>query len=152
MLAKTATKILPLALGLVLMSGIAMADLVRKESAHPVKATIDRLEASLKDKGFAIFARIDHAAGAKSVGAELRPTELIIFGNPAGGTPLIQAEQTMGLTLPLKVLAWQDEAGKTWIGYDDLAGLAEARGMPKGHPAIGKIGQALDALTGAAAK
>lgn len=135
-----------------LMSGLAMADLVRKESAHSVKDTIDRFESTVKDKDFKVFARIDHAAGAKSVGAELRPTELIIFGNPAGGTPLIQAEQTMGLTLPLKVLAWQDEGGKVWIGYDDMASLAAARGIAADHPVVQKIGTALDALTGAAAK
>ena len=86
------------------------------------------------------------------MGADLRPTELMIFGNPQGGTPLIQAEQTMGLTLPLKVLVWQDEAGKVWLGYDEIDELATARGIAKDHPAVQKAGQALDALTGAAVR
>lgn len=137
---------------LMMMSNIASAELLRKPSTHPVKETMDKLEAILKDKGFTIFARIDHAAGAKSVGADLRPTELIIFGNPAGGTPLIQAAQSMGLTLPLKVLTWQDEDGKTWIGYDELAPQAMARGIDKTNPVVAKISSALDNLTTAAAQ
>jgi uncharacterized protein (DUF302 family) len=152
MLTKVITTGLALTASLALISGLAAADLVRKESAHPVKETVDRLESIVTEAGFKVFARVDHAAGAKSVGKDLRPTELIIFGNPAGGTVLIQAEQTMGLTLPLKVLTWQDEAGKTWIGYDEMSGLAAARGVAKDHPVVQKIGEALNGLTGAAAK
>jgi uncharacterized protein (DUF302 family) len=128
----------------------ALADMVKKESSLPVKETMDRLEAIVMGKGFKVFARIDHAAGAKSVNQDLRPTELLIFGNPAGGTPLIQAEQTMGLTLPLKVIAWQDESGKVWIGYDNMGDLLAMRGLPQDSPAVAKLGGALDAMTSAA--
>ncbi len=93
-------------------------------SHSSVKATIDRLEASLKDGGVSIFARIDHAAGAVSAGMSLRPTEVLIFGNPKVGTPLMQANQTIGIDLPLKVLAWEDADSTVWVTYNDLAWLA----------------------------
>jgi uncharacterized protein (DUF302 family) len=94
-----------------------MADdgLTTIESPHDVKTTIDRLEAAAKAKGLTIFARIDHGVGAAAAGLQLRPTELLIFGNAKGGTPLMQEQQTTGLDLPLKTLAWQDSAGKTWL-------------------------------------
>jgi uncharacterized protein (DUF302 family) len=130
----------------------ASAEMVTKESSLPVKEAIDKLEKVVTEKGFKVFARIDHAAGAQSVEQELRPTELLIFGNPAGGTPLIQAGQAMGLTLPLKVLAWQDEAGKVWLGYDAMGDLLAIRGLPRDHPAAAKIDGALDAMTTAASK
>ena len=130
----------------------SQAEMLRKESALPVAATMDRLEGILKEKGFKIFARVDHAAGAKSVNLELRPTELIIFGNPTGGTPLMQAEQTMGLSLPLRALAWQDAAGKVWLGYDAVGDLAAARGVAKDHPAALRTADALKAFTDAAVK
>ena len=88
--------------------------LVTIASRHPVKETIDRLEAAVKAAGISVFARIDHAAGATSVGMPLRPTELLIFGNPKGGTPLMQSRQAIGLDLPLKMLAWEDGSGKVW--------------------------------------
>ena len=81
-------------------------------SARSVKDTIDRLEVDVKSKGMTVFARVDHAAGAKEVGMALRPTELLIFGNARGGTPLMQAYQTMGIDLPLKALAFEDAEGK----------------------------------------
>jgi uncharacterized protein (DUF302 family) len=139
-------------LTLFLLVTAASAEMVKKQSTLPVKDTIDKLEKLVTEKGFKVFARIDHAAGAKSVDQELRPTELLIFGNPAGGTPLIQAGQSMGLTLPLKVLAWQDEAGKVWIGYDAMGDLLALRSLPKDHPAAAKIDGALDVMTTAASK
>jgi uncharacterized protein (DUF302 family) len=128
------------------------AEFLRKESAVPVKVTIDRLETILKERGFTIFARVDHAAGAKTVNLELRPTELLIFGNPQAGTPIMLAEQTMGASLPLRALAWQDAAGKVWLGYDAIADLATERGLSKDHPAVVRTGEALKALTDAAVK
>ncbi len=98
-------------------------------SAHGVKDTIDRLESEVKVKGMAVFARIDHAAGAKEVGLSLRPTELLIFGNAKAGTPLMQANQTIGIDLPLKVLAWEDAKGKVWLSYNEPAWLAGRHGM-----------------------
>jgi uncharacterized protein (DUF302 family) len=94
-------------------------------SAHSVKATIDRLESEVKSKGLTVFARIDHAAGAKEVGMPLRPTELLIFGNARGGTPLMQAVQTSGIDLPLKALAWEDAGGKVWLSYNEPGWIAE---------------------------
>jgi len=108
-----------------------MADkgLMTVASQHRVKTTLDRLETAAKAKGMIIFARIDHAAGATSVGLPLRPTELLIFGNARGGTPLMQLAQTIGIDLPLKALAWEDAAGKTWLSYNEPAWLAARHGV-----------------------
>ncbi|HEY1736344.1 MAG TPA: DUF302 domain-containing protein [Methylovirgula sp.] len=104
---------------------MTVAGLTSIASAFGPKDTSDRLEAAIKSKGLTVFARVDHAAGAKAVGMELRPTELFLFGNAKGGTPLMQAEQTIGIDLPLKALVWQDAAGKTWLSYNDPAWLAQ---------------------------
>jgi uncharacterized protein (DUF302 family) len=98
--------------------------LVTLASKFTVKQTLDRLEADLKTKGITVFARIDHAAGAASVDMRLRPTELLIFGSPKGGTPLMQANQAIGIDLPLKILGWQDAGEKVWVTYTDPAWLA----------------------------
>ena len=103
--------------------------LVCVQSRHSVKATIDRLEAALNASGVTVFARIDHAAGAASVGMELRPTEVLIFGNPRAGTPLMQAGQSIGLDLPLKMLAWEDAGGSVWLTYNDPTWLAARHGL-----------------------
>ncbi len=115
--------------------------LVTVESTHSVKDTIDRVAAGLAAKGVAVFARIDHAAGAASVGMTLRPTELLIFGNPRAGTPLMQSRQSIGIDLPLKVLGWQAEDGKVWLSYNDLGWLARR------HRLDGDAMSAVDALT-----
>ena len=83
-----------------------------------------------------IFARVDHAAGATSVGLPLRPTELLIFGNARGGTPLMQLAQTIGIDLPLKALAWEDAAGKTWLSYNEPAWVAERHGLGEQGAAV----------------
>jgi uncharacterized protein (DUF302 family) len=98
--------------------------LVTVACAHSVAEAIDRLETALRAKGVTIFARIDHAAGAASAEMSLRPTEVLIFGNPKAGTPLMQANQTIGLDLPLKILAWQDAEDKVWLTYSDPVWLA----------------------------
>lgn len=99
--------------------------LVTLKSAHSVKDTIDRFESTAKARGLNIFLRVDHAAGAKKVGKDLRPTELLVFGNPQGGTPLMECAQSAGIDLPLKALAWQDASGQVWLGYNDPQFLAE---------------------------
>jgi len=99
------------------------------QSGNSVKVTIDRLEAMLKNKGITVFARIDHAASAAAVGMSLRPTELLIFGDPTAGTRLMQAEQTIGIDLPLKALVWEDANGGVWISYNDPAWLAVRHGL-----------------------
>lgn len=93
--------------------------LITVKSPHGVKDTIDRFEAAAKARGLNVFLRVDHAAGAKKIGKELRPTELLVFGNPQGGTPLIECTQSAGIDLPLKALAWQDGSGQVWLGYND---------------------------------
>ena len=99
--------------------------LVSVASKYSVKDTLDRLEADLKAKGITVFARIDHAAGAASVSMPLRPTEVLIFGNPKGGTPLMYSlNETIGIDLPLKMLGWQDADGKVWLAYNDVSWLA----------------------------
>jgi uncharacterized protein (DUF302 family) len=92
-----------------------------------------------------IFARIDHAAGAAEVGLSLRPTEVLIFGNARGGTPLMQSAQTIGIDLPLKALVWQDVTDVTWLSYNDPSWFAKRHGL--GHEVDG----AVNAMTGALA-
>jgi uncharacterized protein (DUF302 family) len=130
----------------------ATADIVKLQSPHSPRETMDRFEAVVKQRGLTVFARIDHAAGAQKVDLTLRPTELLIFGNPRSGTPLMQASQTMGLALPMKVLVWQDAESKVWIGYDAPADAAAERGVPRDHPVVGQVTQALQGLTAEAVK
>ncbi|HSO08003.1 MAG TPA: DUF302 domain-containing protein [Pelomicrobium sp.] len=120
--------------------------LVTLRSGHPPKQTLDRFEEMAKSKGMKIFARIDHAAGARSIGQELRPTELIIFGNPQGGTPLMQCAQSAGIDLPLKALAWQDASGQTWLAYNDPAWIAARHGAGECGGVPAKMRGALDAF------
>lgn len=129
-----------------------MNGLTTMPSARDTKATIDRLESEVKSKGLTVFARIDHAAGAKEVGLPLRPTELLIFGNARGGTPLMQAAQTIGIDLPLKALAWEDADGKTWLSYNEPSWIAERHGASGQAAEIAqRLGTALAALVKAAA-
>lgn len=127
------------------MPALAVDGLIQVKSPYPVAETLDRLEAGAKQRGLKVFARIDHAAGAASVGKNLRPTELLIFGNPQGGTPFMQCAQTVGIDLPLKALAWQDEQGQVWLARDDLAYTAKRHGVPE-CAAIEPIGKAVSAL------
>jgi uncharacterized protein (DUF302 family) len=103
--------------------------LIPVRSPHSAKATMDRLETLAKEKGMTIFARIDHAAGAAKVGKKLRSTELLIFGNPQGGTPFMECTQTTGIDLPLKALVWEDDSGQVWLGYNDPEFLARRHGV-----------------------
>lgn len=103
--------------------------LISVKSPYPVGETVDRLQAGTAQRGLKVFARIDLAAGATSVGKNLRPTVLLIFGNPEGGTPLMQCVQTAGIDLPLKALAWQDGQGQVWLGYNDTGYLAVRHGI-----------------------
>jgi uncharacterized protein (DUF302 family) len=111
-------RIVAAALLLLLSATSALSEkLVALESKYDVKETLDRLAAELDKRGIKVAARIDHAAGAKAVGMELPPIEVLMFGNPRLGTPLMQSAPAIGIDLPMKVLAWQDKAGKVWIGY-----------------------------------
>ena len=105
-------------------SSVGMEGRTTIPSRFDPQETMNRLETELRAQGMNIFARIDHAAGAREAQLELRPTEVIIFGNARGGTPLMQLDQTVGIDLPLKALVWQDETNKTWISYNDPSWIA----------------------------
>ena len=122
--------------------GFAADGLIAVKSPYGPKETMDRLEIVLKEKGMTIFARVDHAAGAARVGGQLRPTEVLIFGNPQGGTPFMECSQTVGIDLPLKALVWEDGSGQVWLGYNDPTYVANRHGVPQ-CPVAGSLKQTL---------
>ena len=124
--------------------------MIVKSSAHSVSATLDKLEAVLKKNGIRVFARVDHAAGAKSVDLDLPATQLLIFGNPKLGTPLMQASRSVAIDLPMKALAYADQDGVVHLAYNDPAYFAERHGISGQDAVIGKMTGALDKLTDAA--
>ena len=103
--------------------------LITIESRYGPEVTMNRFEAEVRARGMTVFAHIDHAAGAATVGLPLRPTELLIFGNARTGTPLMQSTQTFGIDLPLKALVWQDASGSTWLSYNDSTSLAHRHSL-----------------------
>jgi uncharacterized protein (DUF302 family) len=103
---------------------VSDAGLITVRSGFSVNGTIDRLTAAVTSRGMTVFAAIDHAANAAEVGMDLRPTQLLIFGNPRAGTVLMQDQQSVGLDLPLRTLVWEDEAGDVWATYNDPHWLA----------------------------
>jgi uncharacterized protein (DUF302 family) len=111
------------------------------------KETMERLDAEIRARGMTVFARINHAALAAEAGLPLRPTEVILFGNPRGGTPLMQARQTMGIDLPLKALVWQDGDGKTWLSYNDPTWLATRHNAEGVDPFVAKLALAVGELS-----
>jgi uncharacterized protein (DUF302 family) len=118
-----------------------------RPSSYGANETMDRIAAGVVEKGMAILARIDHAVAAAKAGLELRPTEVLIFGNARAGTPLMQAAQTIGIDLPLKVLVWQDDKGETWLAYNDPNWLAKRHGADDGtDPIPAKMTEGLSAL------
>ena len=119
------------------------SDLITIKSSHDVAATADRLEKALLAKGMTLFIRIDHAAGAHKVGQSLRPTELVIFGNPKIGTPMMQCSQTLAIDLPQKALIWEDEEGQVWLSYNDSQYVANRHGVSNCAEVVKKIGNAL---------
>jgi len=126
---------------------MAADGLITLSSSHGPKDTMDRLAAEITARGMTIFARVDHAAGAAEAGLPLRPTELLIFGNAKGGTPLMQSDQTIGIDLPLKALVWQDASGRTWLSYNDPGWLAKRHGLgAEVDPAVKVMAAALNAI------
>jgi uncharacterized protein (DUF302 family) len=121
----------------------ADSGLISVKSAHDVKTTADRLEGMLKQKGMKVFIRINHAQGAQKIGKELRPTELIVFGNPKVGTPLMQCAQSVAIDLPQKALIWQDAQGQVWLSYNDPNYLVERHQITGCDEVIKKVGKAL---------
>ena len=138
-------KLLISIISIFLFSSLAIADngITTIKSAHDVKVTADRLEKILKTKGMTVFTRIDHAAGAQKVGKKLRPTELVIFGNPKVGTPLMQCDQSVAIDLPQKALIWEDEKGEVWLSYNDPKYLARRHDLKRCDEVIKKIEKAL---------
>ncbi len=121
-------------------------EFIQKKSNYGVGETLDRLETILNKKGITIFTRVDHAAGAKRVGQQMTDTQLLIFGNPKMGTPLMNEQRLMGLDLPMKVLAWKDDSGQTWIAYTHPETL-KSRHQLKNDKLINKMKNALNNMT-----
>ncbi len=134
-----------LAVFLLLASPVVFADtgLISVKSAHSVGETLDRMEALLNKKGMTIFKRINHAKGAKGAGVDLRPTELLIFGNPKIGSPMMVCAQTIAIDLPQKALAWEDESGQVWLSYNDPAYLVSRHNMKGCDKVVNKVTKAL---------
>ena len=130
---------------------MAADGLITVASSFGPEETADRLESEITARGMTVFARVDHAAGAAQVGMPLRPTELLIFGNARGGTPLMQSDQAVGIDLPLKALIWKDANGKTWLAYNDPKWVAQRHRLgADADRAIDTLAAALAALAKAA--
>lgn len=126
---------------------MAADGLITLQSHYQPRETMQRLEAAVKAKGMTVFAHIDHAAAAAEVGLTLRPTDLLIFGSPKGGTPLMQSVQIIGIDLPLRALVWQDDKGTTWLSYNDPAWLVQQHGgAPGAEAAVRATAGALSAV------
>lgn len=127
-------------------------DMIIKKSSHSVKVTLDRLEAALKEKGISLVVRWDHAGAADGVGMALKPMEVLIFGNPKLGTPLMQSNPRVGVDLPLKVLAWEDDQGQAWVGYTRVDAFAVRYEIHDRRELIKMMAEVLDALTNQATR
>lgn len=138
-----------LALLAVFTNANAVDGLIAVKSPYSAKATMDRFELIVKAKGLTVFARIDHAAGAAQAGKTLRPTEVIIFGNPQGGTAFMACAQSVGIDLPLKALVWQDASSQVWLGYNDPMYLAQRHAVAD-CPIAENLGKALAGFAAAA--
>ncbi|WP_100640776.1 DUF302 domain-containing protein [Marinobacter salexigens] len=126
---KTIKYVLALALALAFSQAHAADGLIAVKSPYTAETTMNKFEEIVKDKGLNVFARIDHAAGAAKAGMTLRPTEVLIFGNPQGGTPFMECAQTVGIDLPLKALVWEDSSSQVWLGYNEPTYLAQRHGV-----------------------
>ena len=125
--------------------------LVTKKSMHSVSSTLDRLSKIVTEKGFTVVARVDHAGAAAKVGESLRPTQLLIFGNPKVGTALMASQQSAAIDLPIRVAAWEDASGQVWIGYTAPSALAARHQIGDREAVVNKMTGALAKLTDAAA-
>jgi len=139
-------------IGIIFFASLACADngIISIKSSHDVNITANRLENNLTAKGMTVFIRINHAEGAQKAGKTLRPTQVIIFGNPKIGTPLMQCGQSVAIDLPQKALIWEDEAGQVWLSYNDPTYLAKRHGIKECVDVIKKIETALGNFANAA--
>ncbi|MFN2354500.1 MAG: DUF302 domain-containing protein [Desulfopila sp.] len=133
------------------VSAYAAEGMVDVKSSFAVKETGDRLESVLKKKGMTIFKRVIHSEAAQKIGVELRETELLIFGNPQVGSPLMKCQQSVAIDLPQKALIWKDREGHTWISYNNPRYLEKRHNISNCEKVVSKIEKALAALTKAAA-
>jgi uncharacterized protein (DUF302 family) len=121
--------------------------MVAVKSVHSAKVTMDKFEEAVKAASMNVFARVDHAAGAQRIGKTLRPTEVLIWGSPPGGTPLMECAQTVGIDLPQKALVWQDAKGDVYLGWNDPAHLVNVRHNTPGCEAVSaNVGKAIAGL------
>ncbi len=132
------------------MAQAADDGMISKKSKFSVKVTLDRLENVLRKKGITIVTRWSHDAGAKKAGIDLRPTELLIFGNPKMGSHFFTSNQTAGIDLPMKALAWKDEKGQVWLTYNDPVYIANRHSINDRPAIVKKMTGALNNLTNAA--
>lgn len=142
--------IISMFISLPLLSNAAEQGMVSKKSQYSVKETLDRLENALRKKEITIVTRWSHDNGAKKVGIELRPTELLIFGNPKLGSHFFTSNQTAGIDLPLKALAWKDKNGQVWLTYNDPQYIADRHSIKDRADIVQKMTGALNNLTNAA--
>jgi len=129
----------------------AAEGVVNVRSTFTVKETADRMETILQSKGMTVFNRIKHSEAAMAVGIEIPDTELLIFGNPKVGSPLMQCEQTVALDLPQKALIWADDKGDVWITYNDPSYLKDRHDLKGCAPVLSKVAKALRGISEAAA-
>ncbi|GAD03130.1 hypothetical protein AALB_3210 [Agarivorans albus MKT 106] len=135
----------------VFVANAASDGVISVASQHDVNQTAERMLSILEQKGMTVFNQVKHSDGAEKVGIELRDTQLIIFGNPKVGSPLMKCQQLIALDLPQKALIWQDEAGKVWISYNDPQYLVKRHQVAGCDPVFGKVSGALAAISKAAA-
>jgi uncharacterized protein (DUF302 family) len=147
---KNYTSKLLLVVGL-LISGAASADIVKKTSVHSVKETMDKFEELVKSKGMSVFARINHKENAVSVDMKMNDAEVLIFGNPKGGTVLMKKDIAVSLDLPLRVAVYKDQTGKVWLSYHNPQDLKDSYDVA-GVAVLNKVEGALDKLTTAVTK
>jgi uncharacterized protein (DUF302 family) len=133
-------------------SAVTVEGLRTKRSESDFTRTVGRAEAAIESRGLTLIARIDHGENAERVGMELRPTTLLVFGNPEVGTRLMQARQRIGIDLPLKLLVWEDERGEVHVAYEDPAWIAERHAVSGEDPVIEKMQTALDGIASEAAQ
>jgi len=119
---------------------------VAVQSAHEVDVTVDRLREIIEDRGMTLFTEIDHAEGARDVGRQLRPTRLLLFGNPAVGSRLMGCRQSVGIDLPMKYLVWRDAEDEVWIGYNDPGWIARRHTMTGCRQVLENVRSALDQM------
>ncbi|MFQ5562517.1 MAG: DUF302 domain-containing protein [Parvularculaceae bacterium] len=128
-------------------AALAGDGLAAKQSANSFDDTVARLEVALAERGITVFNKIDHAAGAAAAGQSLRPTTLIIFGNPAVGSQLMAMSQSIGLDLPLKALVYEDESGTVWVAYNDMRFIARRHGLDPENELVGRVAGGLKMVT-----